>query len=434
MIEPKNLAASIRERLRQRAATDRRPFDEVLTYYAIERFLFRLSKTSHRDRFVLKGALMLPLWGMSIARATRDIDLLGRGDPTPAEIASMIADCIAVAVHPDAVAFDPASIETSEIREQERYGGTRATFLAYLERARIKMQVDVGLGDVVTPGVVAITYPALLELPAPELAGYPVETTIAEKLEAIVDLGLANSRMKDSSISGTCSPTSSSMARWSRRRSARRSLAAAPRSRIWDRSGSHPSSRPTATSSRNGQPSRAACASPPHPRWPWSLLGSRTSLRHCSRRRARRRWLPVAGHLNGDGKQGLSYVANRNPTVDPADLPVLRAVVGGAASNHRSRRSFDSTVAEPVAATTSTSGTGFDAAKRVHGSRPEARSGSAEQDGDPEVGRWSSARPRGPNGEDAYVTTYAWPRPDGAPAMVLQSSRAAQVVLPSIIR
>lgn len=109
----------------------------------------------------------------------------------------MIADCIAVTVHPDAIVFDPASIKTSEIREQERYGGTRATFLAHLERARILMQVDVGLGDVVTPGVVAITYPALLELPAPELAGYPVETAIAEKLEAVVDLGLANSRMKD---------------------------------------------------------------------------------------------------------------------------------------------------------------------------------------------------------------------------------------------
>jgi len=108
---------------------------------------------------------------MSIARATRDIDLLGRGDPTPDEIARMIADCIAVVVPPDAVVFDPASIETSEIREQERYGGTRATFLAHLERARIKMQVDVGIGDVVTPGVVAITFTRRLRLaPAPELA------------------------------------------------------------------------------------------------------------------------------------------------------------------------------------------------------------------------------------------------------------------------
>ena len=197
MNEPKNVAASVRERLRQRAAAEKRPFDEVLTYYAMERFLYRLSMTAHRDRFVLKGALMLPLWGTKIARATRDIDLLGQGNPTPAEIAAVIADCVAAEVPPDGLVFDASSIETGEIRESERYGGIRATFQATLERARIKMQVDVGLGDAVTPAVVEITYPALLEQPAPVLVGYPVETAIAEKLEAVVDLGLANSRMKD---------------------------------------------------------------------------------------------------------------------------------------------------------------------------------------------------------------------------------------------
>lgn len=200
MTGPKNIAASVRERLRQRAIADGRPFEEVLTYYAIERFLFRLSCTSHRDRFVLKGALMLPLWGMAMARATRDIDLLGRGALTRDEVAGMVADCIAAEVPPDALEFDASSIETREIREDERYGGARAEFLAHLERARIKMQVDVGLGDAITPGVVAITYPVLLDapgLPAPRLSGYPVETALAEKLEAIVDLGLANSRMKD---------------------------------------------------------------------------------------------------------------------------------------------------------------------------------------------------------------------------------------------
>lgn len=197
MTGPKNLAASIRERLRNRATAEHRPFDEVLAYYAIERFLFRLSKTPHRDHFILKGALMLPLWGATIARPTRDIDLLGRGSPTADQLAAVIADCIAAGVPPDALSFDASSIETREIREQERYGGIRATFRATLERARIKMQVDVGLGDVVTPKPVMITYPALLELPAPELVGYPVETAIAEKLEALVDLGMANSRMKD---------------------------------------------------------------------------------------------------------------------------------------------------------------------------------------------------------------------------------------------
>jgi len=197
MTEPKNLAPSVRERLRQQAAAEKRPFDEVLTYYAMERFLYRLSVTRHRGRFALKGALMLPLWGINVARPTRDIDLLGQGNLTPAELAGVIADCVAAEVPPDGLVFDGSSIETSEIRENERYGGIRATFRATLERARIKMQVDVGLGDVVTPAVVDITFPALLEQPAAELVGYPVETAIAEKLEAVVDLGLANSRMKD---------------------------------------------------------------------------------------------------------------------------------------------------------------------------------------------------------------------------------------------
>jgi hypothetical protein len=197
MTGPKNLAASVHARLLTRAKAQERPFDEVLTYYAIERFLFRLSRTAHRDRFVLKGALMLPLWGTAIARATRDIDFLGRDALTTDELASVIADCLAVDAPPDAINFDASTIEVAEIREDTRYGGIRGTFLGYLERAKINMQVDVGLGDVVTPGVVAITYPALLDLPAPELTGYPVETAIAEKLEAIVDLGLTNSRMKD---------------------------------------------------------------------------------------------------------------------------------------------------------------------------------------------------------------------------------------------
>jgi hypothetical protein len=177
-VTTKNLAASVRERLRQRAVADKRPFDEVLTYYAMERFLFRLSRTSHRERFVLKGALMLRIWGETIARATRDIDLLGQQEMTPDELAIVIQECITAEVEPDALQFDASSIVTSEIRKDERYGGVRAEFTCTLERARIKMQVDVGFGDAITPSVVEITYPALLELPPPRLNAYPVETTI----------------------------------------------------------------------------------------------------------------------------------------------------------------------------------------------------------------------------------------------------------------
>jgi hypothetical protein len=173
MTPPKNLAASVHARLLTRAKAEGRPFDEVLTYYAIERFLFRLSRTSHRDRFVLKGALMLPLWGTALARATRDIDFLGIGALTTDQLAGVITDCLTVELPPDAINFDASTIAISEIRDDMRYGGIRARFLGYLERARINMQVDVGLGAPVTPGVVAITYPALLDLPGTGARGLP---------------------------------------------------------------------------------------------------------------------------------------------------------------------------------------------------------------------------------------------------------------------
>jgi hypothetical protein len=195
--DPRNLAASVAARLLNQARATGRAYDELLTYYAIERFLFRLASTPHRERFVLKGALMLRLWGADLARTTRDIDLLDRGELSVDELARVIADCTSAPVPADGLVFDAATIRTVAIREQERYGGVRATFIGLLDRSRIAMQVDVGLGDVVTPGVVHIVYPTLLDLPAPELMGYPVETAIAEKLEAIVDLDLANSRMKD---------------------------------------------------------------------------------------------------------------------------------------------------------------------------------------------------------------------------------------------
>lgn len=192
----KNIAASIRDRLRNRAVAENRPFDELLVYYAMERFLYRLSQTPHRERVVLKGALMLPIWGVTAQRPTRDIDLLARQTMTKDELTALVRDAIAVAVD-DGLSFDAASLEISDIREQERYGGARAQFIALLERARVAMQIDVGLGDVITPSAIDVTYPGLLDLPAAQLSGYPVETTIAEKLDAIVDLGLANSRMKD---------------------------------------------------------------------------------------------------------------------------------------------------------------------------------------------------------------------------------------------
>jgi hypothetical protein len=194
---PRNAAASVRDRLLQRAKREGRPFEELLTYYAIERFLYRLSQTDHASRLVLKGALMLPLWGTSIARATRDIDMLGRVSMSAEAVETMVRECMQVVAEPDGLEYVTDSIVLSEIRKDERYGGVRATFQAGIERTRIHLQLDVGFGDVVTPSPVAISYPTLLDHPAPVLAGYPPVTAIAEKLNAIVDLGMANSRMKD---------------------------------------------------------------------------------------------------------------------------------------------------------------------------------------------------------------------------------------------
>lgn len=197
MTPPHNAAASARDRLLQRAKKESRPFDEVLTYYAIERFLFRLAQTSHVERLVLKGALMLPMWGFSLARATRDIDMLGTTTMTSDEVGAMVRECMQVGVEPDGLEFLPGSIQLSEIRKEERYGGVRATFEARMERTKIHLQLDIGFGDVITPAAIEISYPTLLDQPAPTLSGYPAVTAIAEKLEAIVDLGLGNSRLKD---------------------------------------------------------------------------------------------------------------------------------------------------------------------------------------------------------------------------------------------
>lgn len=123
--------------------------------------------------------------------------MLGTTRIAPADLDGIVRECMQVAVDPDGLEFLPQSIELAEIRKEERYGGVRVTFEARMERTKIHLQLDVGFGDVVTPSAIEVRYPTLLEQPAPVLAGYPAVTAVAEKFEAIVDLGLANSRMKD---------------------------------------------------------------------------------------------------------------------------------------------------------------------------------------------------------------------------------------------
>jgi predicted nucleotidyltransferase component of viral defense system len=173
-------------------------FQLVLLRYAIERLLFRLSMSSHASTFVLKGAALFTLWTGAPHRATRDLDLLGFGDPGIERMTRLFTDVLRVDMTADdGLVFDLATLSVDLIREDQEYGGVRVTVDAYLTTAKIPLQVDVGFGDVITPEPLEVVYPTMLDMPAPRLRAYPRETVIAEKLEAMVRLGLKNSRMKD---------------------------------------------------------------------------------------------------------------------------------------------------------------------------------------------------------------------------------------------
>ena len=192
-----DLAASIHARLSARAKTRGEMFQEVLTRYGIERFLYRLSLTPARDTLWLKGALNFDVWFDVSHRPTRDADFLGFGSADQDALQSVVRDACRIDV-PDGMRYEPDSIRVREIREDARYAGLRVTLTGTLKNARCPVQLDVGYGDAVTPGPEEAVYPTLLDdLPAPRLKVYPRETVIAEKLEAIATLGIANSRMKD---------------------------------------------------------------------------------------------------------------------------------------------------------------------------------------------------------------------------------------------
>lgn len=193
----KNIAASVRQRLLNRAKADKRPFQELLQYYAMERFLYRLSQSAHAERFILKGALMLRVWQAPEARPTMDIDMLGKTDNSPEAIARQIADILTTPVDDDGLQFEPASLRTETIKEGADYQGVRVHFTGELSGARINQQLDIGFGDALVPGAIRADFPTLLDQPLPKLLCYSRESAIAEKFEAMVKLGDLNSRMKD---------------------------------------------------------------------------------------------------------------------------------------------------------------------------------------------------------------------------------------------
>jgi hypothetical protein len=193
----RNISASVRDRLLNKARTEKLDFNLLLTRYALERMLYRLSISKQRDQFLLKGALLFDLWFDVPHRPTHDADFLGFGSAEIPHIEVIFRDICRIEVE-DGIAFQPDTVKAAEIRKEANYAGVRVTLLGRLDSARCAVQIDIGFGDAVVPGPDEVHYPVILgEMPGPHLHVYPRYTVVAEKLEALTSLGMLNSRMKD---------------------------------------------------------------------------------------------------------------------------------------------------------------------------------------------------------------------------------------------
>lgn len=174
-----------------------RPFNELLQYYAMERFLYRLSKSPHATRFILKGALMFTAWKLESYRPTMDIDLLGKAPHQVDRVVAIAKEVCSQPVEPDGLISNSDTVKGARIAENANYEGVRIRFQAHLGTARVILQLDIGFGDVIVPAPQPVEYPTILNFPAPRLRGYSKESIVAEKFESLVTLGILNSRMKD---------------------------------------------------------------------------------------------------------------------------------------------------------------------------------------------------------------------------------------------
>ena len=193
----KHLPVSVRQRLRNLRDKTGEDYQLLLTTYALERLLYRLSQSEHADRFVLKGAMLFVALTGKPHRATRDLDLLGYGDASAERIAQVFRQISTTSVEPDGMVFDSEGITVQAIREDQVYESQRVRLMARLDTAVFPITVDIGFGDAVTPEAKRMAFPSLLDFPEPQVLAYPPETVVAEKLQALVYLGMRNSRMKD---------------------------------------------------------------------------------------------------------------------------------------------------------------------------------------------------------------------------------------------
>lgn len=199
MNQPLNLSASVRQKLKNLAVSNKEDFQAVLTRFALERFLFRLSQSSYSEQFVLKGALLFSVWSQLPHRATRDMDLLGFGDNSIDYLQPIFQHVCDLDVLPDGLEFHSSSVHCQRIKPDQEYEGVRINILGNLtlSRTRINLQIDIGFGDAISPPPISLQFPTLLDFPPPIVSTYPRETVIAEKFQAMIMLGIANTRIKD---------------------------------------------------------------------------------------------------------------------------------------------------------------------------------------------------------------------------------------------
>ena len=193
-----NISASVRQRLLNISRKDKRPFNELLQYYAMERFLYRLSQSDYADSFILKGALALQVRKVEKFRPTMDIDISQKRNDETSEIIKQIKDILSTKVEEDGLVFDLQSIRIEDIKRDTPYKGMRFLFIGTLDSANINMQIDISFRDVIFPEPTEkMVFPCILKFPAPRLWCYSLESIVAEKFEAVLQLGEWNSRMKD---------------------------------------------------------------------------------------------------------------------------------------------------------------------------------------------------------------------------------------------